>query len=433
MDSIYLDHNATTPTRPEVVEAMARCYGTIHANPSSQHRPGQQARRALDDARQQIAEILGADLAPPRRDQLIFTSGGTEANNLAILGIARANDQPPGQIIISGGEHQSVIEPAEHLLEQGWRLDTLGMTTDGVVRIEQLPPLLTHLPPNSCLTPDKPLAVSHASPATPNVQESAPTPHTRLVSVSLGNHETGVLQPVAELAEICNRAGVPMHTDAVQVAGKLPLSFRTLGVAAMSITAHKFQGPLGIGALVIRDGVTLRPLMFGGHQQSGLRPGTESAALAVGMATALMLWQKEQDQFAQRLQALRDRFESELRAATCGAGVSPAQAAGTAAPQSVVIHGSKAVRLPQTSNVAFPGLDGQVLLMALDLAGVACSVGSACSSGSTELSPTLRAMGLPNELVACSLRFSFGATTTEAQIDEAVRRILHVCRELLPR
>ena len=255
MEPIYLDHNATTPTRPEVIEAMARCYGSIYANPASQHRPGQQARRALDDARQQIAEIFGADLAPPRRDRLIFTSGGTEANNLAILGIARAGGQAPGQIIISAGEHQSVIEPAEHLLEQGWRLDTLGMTIDGVVRTDQLPPLLGT--------------------------------QTRLVSVLLANHETGVLQPVAELAALCNQAGVPLHTDAAQVVGKLPVNFGRLGVAAMSVAAHKFGGPLGIGALVLRDGLPIEPLMFGGHQQSGLRPGTESAALAVGMATAL--------------------------------------------------------------------------------------------------------------------------------------------------
>ncbi len=409
MESIYLDHNATTPTRPEVVEAMARCYGAVYANPASQHRPGQQARRALDDAREQIAEILGADLAPPRRDRLIFTSGGTEANNLAILGIARAgrgssprslageahtSPRPlagegqgvrafqPGQIIISAGEHQSVIEPAEHLLEEGWRLDTLGLTTDGLVQAEQLPPLLG--------------------------------PQTRLVSVLLGNHETGVLQPVAELAAICNRAGVPLHTDAVQVVGKLPVHFRTLGVASMSIAAHKFQGPLGVGALLVRDDVPIVPLMFGGHQQGGLRPGTESAALAVGMAMALELWRKEQDQHARRLQALRDRFESGLRE---GLG-------------NVVVHGAKAPRLPQTSSVALLGLDGQVLLMALDLAGVACSVGSACASGSTELSPTLRAMGVPNEQVAASLRFSFGATTTEAEIDEALRRIVRVCREL---
>ena len=230
----------------------------------------------------------------------------------------------------------------------------------------------------------------------------------------LGNHETGVVQPVAELAAICNQAGVPTHTDAVQVAGKLPLSFRDLGVAAMSIAAHKFGGPAGVGALIIRDGVPLRPLTFGGHQQSGLRPGTESVALAVGMATALELAKRRQHEHAQRLISLRDRFEQSLRAEL----------------RDVVIHGEAAHRLPQTSNVAFPGIDGEVLRMALDLAGVACSVGAACSSGSTELSPTLRAMNLPNNLAASSLRFSFGATTTQAEIDEAVRRIAHVCREL---
>lgn len=388
MEPIYLDHNATTPTRPEVVEAMARHY----ANPASRHRPGQRARRALDDAREKIAEILGADLSPPRRDRLIFTSGGTEANNLAVLGIALANIPPPpmgegqraraslpGRIVISAGEHQSVIEPAEHLLEQGWRMDTLGLTPQGVVRVEQLPPLLAA--------------------------------DTRLVSVLLGNHETGVIQPVEQLAAICNRAGVPMHTDAVQAVGKMPVNFRALGVAAMSLSAHKFQGPPGVGALIVRKDVRIVPLMFGGHHQSGLRPGTEPVPLAVGMAKALELWHKEQQRHARRLTALRDRFERQLRAGLPG----------------VVFHGLRAERLPQTSSVAFPGLDGETLLMALDVAGVACSIGAACSSGTTELSPTLRAMDLPKELVASSLRFSFGATNTEAEIDEAVRRIVQVC------
>jgi cysteine desulfurase len=240
------------------------------------------------------------------------------------------------------------------------------------------------------------------------------TGQTRLVSVILGNHETGVLQPVSELAAMCRRAGVPLHTDAVQVVGKLPVDFRALDVAAMSLAAHKFQGPLGIGALIVRDGVPLAPLMHGGHQQAGLRPGTESVALAVGMATALELWRREQETLARQLRALRDRLEQQLLAGYPGA----------------VVHGASAERLPQTANIAFPGRDGQILLLALDLAGVACSVGSACSSGSTELSPTLRAMGLPNDLVACSLRFSLGATTTESGVDEAARRILHVCREL---
>jgi cysteine desulfurase len=383
METIYLDHNATTPTRPEVVEAMARSGSAAYANPASQHRPGQQARRALEDAREAIAEILDADLAPPQRDRLIFTSGGSEANNMAVLGIARGSGRQPGRIVISAGEHPSVIEPAEHLLEQGWRVDTLGLTVGGAVRVDQLPLLL---------------------------EGDLPA----LVSVQLANHETGVLQPIAEISAMCNRAGVACHADAVQAVGKLPVSFRRLDVSAMSISAHKFQGPPGIGALLLRDGVEIAPLMFGGHQQAGLRPGTESVPLAVGMATALELCRKEQEECSRRLTILRNRFEAGLRAAL----------------PNIAVHGIEAERLPQTSNVAFPGLDGEVLRMALDLAGVACSVGAACSSGSTELSPTLRAMGLPGNLVSSSLRFSLGATTTEAEVDEAVGRIVHVCREL---
>ncbi|MCE5268491.1 MAG: cysteine desulfurase [Planctomycetaceae bacterium] len=382
MKTIYLDHNATTSAYPEVVEAVSRCMAEGLGNPASQHRAGQRARQALGDAREEVAAILGVDLAPPRRDRLVFTSGGTEANNLAVLGIARAAGGTPGRVVISAGEHQSVIEPAEHLLEQGWRMDTLGLRPDGVVRVEQLRPLLG--------------------------------PGTRLVSVLLGNHETGVLQPVEELAAMCNGAGVPLHTDAVQVAGKLAIDFGRLGAAAMSVAAHKFGGPLGIGALIVRRDVALTPLMFGGHQQAGLRPGTEPVALAVGMATALRLCQERQAESARRMTALRERFEKGLM---------------TALPD-VVIHGARAPRLPQTSNIAFPGIDGEVLRMALDLAGVACSVGAACASGSTELSPTLRAMELPKELVASSLRFSLGVTTTEAEVDEAVGRIARVCGEL---
>ncbi len=398
MDSIYLDHNATTPTRPEVVEAMARCYGEAFANPASSHRPGQRARQVLEDARERIAQILDVDLAPPRRDRLVFTSGGTEANNLAILGIARAQEASLGphrsrRMVISAAEHQSVIEPAEHLLEQGWRLDTLGLTPDGAVRVDRLAAML-----EECA--DRGPDAAGATPA--------------LVSVQLANHETGVLQPVGELAALCRRADVPLHTDAVAMVGKLPVSFRALDVAAMSIAAHKFQGPLGIGALILRDGVPVTPLVYGGHQQAGLRPGTESVALAVGMAKALELSQRDQAECEGRLRSLLNRFEAGLRAAL----------------SDVVIHGSTAARLPQTSSVAFPGLDGQRLLMALDLAGVACSIGSACASGSAELSPTLRAMDLSSSLVASSLRFSFGATTTEAEIDEALRRIVRVCGEL---
>jgi len=384
MERIYLDHNATTPLHPEVLEAMARCWLEGFANPASQHQPGQRARRVLEDAREEIAELFGAEGSGPRADRVVFTSGGTEANNLAVLGIARAScREGPGHVVVSAIEHASVLEPAEHWLEQGWRVDSLGVTDQGVARANLLPGLLS--------------------------------PATRLVSVMLGNHETGVLQPVTELARTCAEAGVPMHTDAVQVAGKLPVRFRELGVAALSVAAHKFQGPLGIGALLVRDDLPLEPLEFGGPQQWGLRPGTQCVPLVIGMLTALRIWRRDGEAHRCRLATLRDRFEARLRAGF----------------PDLIVNGAGAERLPQTSNVAFPGLDGQQLLLALDsVMGIACSVGSACSSGSSELSPTLLAMRLPKEVVAGSLRFSLGVTTTEAEIDEAVRRILLVVNEL---
>jgi cysteine desulfurase len=383
MDSIYLDHNATTPMRPEVVETVARAMAENYANPASQHQPGQRARRVLEDARERIAEILGANLSGTAPDRLIFTSGGTEANNLAILGIVRgSHPQQQGHVVISAAEHPSVIEPAEHLLKAGWELDALGVDEHGVIRSERLAGLLT--------------------------------PQTRLVSVLLGNHDTGVVQPIATVVKICSAANVPVHTDAVQAIGKLPVNFRALGVASMSVGAHKFQGPPGIGGLLVRHETSLEPILYGGSQQLGARPGTEPVALVLGMLKALECWLPERQDHCVRLEKLRKRFESGLQAGYAG----------------LVVNGAGAPRLPNTSNIAFTGLDGQVLLMAMDLAGVACSVGSACSSGSTELSPTLLAMGLPKSIVGSSLRFSLGATTTAAEIDEAIHRILQVCHEL---
>jgi cysteine desulfurase len=409
MKPLYLDHNATSPTRPEVLEAMMRCYAEGFANPASQHQPGQHARRVLEDARERVAAILGASLTCPQADRLIFTASGTESNNLAMLGIAKAGAawkeavkgsvpllltqkigqslpshhvEETGQIVISSIEHQSIIEPAEHLLEQGWRLDTLAVTHDGVVRVENLSKLLSD--------------------------------RTRLVSVIWANHETGVIQPILKLAEICNNAGVFFHTDAVQAVGKIPVDFRASGVSALSLAAHKFQGPVGIGALLLRHDVPIAPIEFGGHQQYGIRPGTESVPLAVGMLTALELWQKEEQTHYIHLESMHRRFEDGLK---------------TALPE-IIIHSAAVDRLPQTSNIAFPSVDAQILLMALDISGVACSVGSACSSGSTELSPTLRAMGLPNEIVASSLRFSLGGSITEEDIEEAVARIVRVCKEI---
>jgi len=384
MDTIYLDHNATTPIRPEVLEAMREVWAAGHANPASQHRAGQQARWVLEHARMRVTELLGGDPHGPDGDRLVFTSGGTEANNLAVLGIAHGakGGAGLGHVVISPVEHASVVGPAERLLDRGWQVDSLPVGRDGVVEPGRLGELVR--------------------------------PGTRLVSVILANHETGVMQPVAELAAMCRAAGVPLHTDAVQAAGKMPVDFRRLGVDAMSVSAHKFHGPAGIGALLLRADVPIEPQLLGGHQQEGLRGGTESTALAVGMMTALELWHVEREEATRRMTGLRDRFEEMLQEAL----------------PDVVIHGQGSPRLPQTSNVAFPGIDGQVLFAALDTVGVACSIGAACDSGAAEVSPTLRAMGVPRDLVSSSLRFSFACTTTQAELDEAAAKIIATVRRL---
>jgi cysteine desulfurase len=289
----------------------------------------------------------------------------------------------PGEVITSAIEHPSVAGPVEFLQRRGWKIHRLGVDSRGVVDPESLDEVLNE--------------------------------RTRFVSVMLANNETGVLQDVRAMAERCQRRGIPMHTDAVQMAGKLTVDFRQLGVSAMTVAAHKFHGPLGIGALIARHDLPLAPILFGGFQQGGLRPGTESVALTVGMRTALAAWKREADARAARTTVLRDRLESELARGFDG---------------QLVINGAGAERLPQTSNVAFVGLDRQALLMALDLAGVACSTGSACASGSSEPSTVLRAMCCDDAVLAGSLRFSLGATTTEAEIDEAVDRILVVCAKL---
>ena len=359
---------------------MLRCHAECYGNPSSQHSAGRRARNALEEAREGIGRILGAEIDQFDADRVIFTSGGTEANHLALVGLA---GDEPAHAVISAIEHPSVVGPAEYLQrEQGWQIDRLGISPAGEVEPARLPELLR--------------------------------PDTRFVSVMLGNNETGVLQPVAELAATCAEAGVPLHVDAAQAAGKVPVDFHALGVALMTVAAHKFHGPVGIGALMVRRGVELRPQMFGGFQQAGLRPGTEAVALAVGMHAALAAWQREQQQITQRLTELRDRFERGLLA-EC--------------PE-LSVNGLAAPRLPHVSNVIFPGVEGQVLMMALDLAGVCCSTGSACASGSSQASPTLLAMGLKKELAESSLRFSFGRTSTAGEATEACGRILQIYKDL---
>lgn len=389
MSLIYLDHNATTPLRPEAAAAMARSQAENVGNPASQHAAGRRARRELEAAREGIGRLLGAEVDCFQADRVIFTSGGTEANHLALLGLAGLGLAGLGQAgdrrrhaIVSAIEHPSVVGPARWLARQGWQIDWLNATSDGRVDAERLPNLIR--------------------------------PETRFVSVMLANNETGVVQPVERLAERCSAAGVLLHTDAAQVAGKLAVDFRTLGVDLLSIAAHKFHGPVGIGALVIRHGVELAPLMFGGFQQEGLRPGTEAVALAAGMHAALEACSRDLVEFRERVGRLRDEFESTL----------------TSACPELIVHGSAAERLPHTSSIAFPVVAGQELMLALDLAGICCSTGSACASGSSEASPTLLAMGVEKGLAESSLRFSFGRGTTVAEGAQAACRILEIYKDL---
>jgi cysteine desulfurase len=368
--SIYLDHNATTPISPAVADAMRDCQLRLVGNAASQHAAGRAARRELEAVRERLLELMGA--GPD--DRLIFTSGGTESNNLALRGLLATERK---RLVISSIEHPSVEAVATQLALAGHEVERLPVDSAGRTQHEDV-------------------VISGAG----------------LVSVMLGNNETGVLQPLVEIAAACARHGVPLHSDATQVIGKLPVSFCDLGLAAMTFTAHKFHGPVGIGALVVRRGVELAPLLVG---QAGYeRPGTAAVALAVGMGAALEAWREEWSERAARMGKLRDELEERIT---------------TSVPEAVVI-GREAPRLPHTANIAFVGFDRQQLHVALDLAGIACSTGSACASGSSEPSPVLLAMGLPEAQIQGSLRFSLGAGTTAAEIEEAAKRISLTCKHL---
>lgn len=365
----------------EVAEALSQAYQSAFLNPASQHQAGQKARRRLDDTRESILNLVGGEITRFASDRLVFTSGGTEANNLALFGLG---GDIPGQVVISAVEHPSIREAAEHLAKLGQSMEVLPVDSAGVVQIDALRQAL-------------------AQP-------------TRLVSVMLGNNETGVLQPTAEIAQICRENGVPLHVDAVQAVGKIPVNFRELGASAMTITPHKFHGPRGIGALILDDRVKLNPAMFGGAQQLAMRPGTESVELAIGFEVALRLAIEHQAEAEPRMRELRDRLEMLL--------------GELIGPENITINGLDAPRLPHTSNVSFSGIDRQALVMSLDMAAVACSTGSACASGSSEPSPTLLASGADPSIISSSIRLSLSRFTTQAEVDEVASRIFNCINRL---
>ena len=382
MDAIDLDHNATSPLDPDVFEAM-RPHWFAGGNAASRHSAGRAARRAVIAATESVARILNA-----HPDEVIFTSGGTEANNLAIFGLADL-DRGPGHIVSSPIEHPAVAEAVARLEARGFAVSRPRVSTGGL-----------------------------ADPAA--MAEAAFMPHgrdTRVATLLLAHNETGAIQPVAAMAERFAAWGradwpVPIHTDAAQAVGRVPVDFRALGVQTLAASAHKFGGPAGVGLLLVARGAEIAPLLFGGKQQRGLRPGTVPVALVAGLAAALEKWHREADARIARWTTLRDRLETALVAAL--------------GPDRMIRNGPSRPedRLPQTLNVGFPGLDGDLLLMRMDQAGVRASLGSACASGTTAPSPSLVAMRVPDDRLRSSVRFSLGPDTTKEQIDEAARRIV---------
>jgi cysteine desulfurase len=359
--------------RAEVAEAMAPGLGDLYANPSSMHREGQRARAAIERAREQVAALVNA-----HPDEVVFTSGGTEGDHLAILGAAWVRAKQGTRIAISAVEHHAVHGAAEVLAEQGWTVDHLPVGPDG--RVDPL----------SC----------------------AIRPGTVLVSLMLANNETGVLQPVAELARCAHAAGALVHCDAVQAAGKVAVDFRTLEVDYLVVSAHKLGGPKGAGALVVRRGAPLAPLFRGSGQENGRRGGTENLPGIVGLGAAAEWAAHDLATEAMRLMPLRLRLEAGVREAAPGA----------------VLHGAGAPRLPNTVNASFPGARSDHLLMALDARGIEVSAGAACASGVVEPSPVLSAMGVPPDLAVCAVRLSMGRTTTAAEVESVIGAL----REAVP-
>lgn len=367
MQPVYLDHAATTPLRPEVREAMAPYYDVRFGNPSSMHRWGRQARNALEEARERIANALGA-----RRREIVFTGGGTEADNLAVLGrwrsVCRRNG--PGAVVCSAVEHKAVAQAAKEAGGEAAHVIVLGVDGEGRVELAAL---------------DEALA---ASPC--------------VVSVMWGNNEVGTVQPVARIAERCRAANTPFHSDAVQAFGKVRVRVDEVPVDLISISAHKIGGPKGIGCLYLRDGIEVLPLTHGGGQERHLRPGTENVASAVGFSVAAELAVGEQEEEATRLTALRETLEAGLRERI----------------PDLLINGAGAERLPHVLNLTIPGADQEALLIGLDLEGIGVSGASACQTGAGEPSHVLVAMGRTE--AGASVRLSLGWPTTRADIDRAI-------------
>ncbi len=383
MTSTYLDHAATTPLDPAVLEAMLPFLREHFGNASSVHGPGRRARVAVEEARERVAGVLGCEPA-----EVLFTSGGTEADNAALRGVLTSPDRRGPGLVTSAAEHEAVLEPARRLGWAGHPVAILPPQPHGAVTAEQV--------------------------------RDAITSETGLVSVMLVNNEVGTISPIAEVAAVCRDAGVPLHTDAVQAAGLLPLDVDALGVDLLTLSAHKVYGPKGVGAQFVRAGTPFEPLVVGGAQERRRRGGTENVAGVVGMAVALERAQQNAEAERARLAELQRRLVERLRE-RLGGGIRFNTPLGSEGPPAA----------PHILNVSFPPedgrpLDGEMLLLGLDVAGVYASSGSACTSGAIEPSHVLRAMGVPRETAQATVRLSMGRGTTADAVDAAAERLAEV-------
>jgi cysteine desulfurase len=379
MHRIYLDNNATTPVLPEVFEAMRPYFSEQFGNASSIHHHGQQTRAAVEDARESVAALLGC-----RASEIVFTGGGTEADNLAIAGLVAAGDH----VITSGIEHHAVLLACRHLEEIGCEMTILPVDGRGLVDADDV--------------------------------RRALRPNTKLISVMMANNETGVLQPVEEIGGIANEAGVCFHTDAVQAVGKVAIDVKRIGCHALSISGHKMHAPQGVGALYVRKGTRLQPLFYGGRHERSRRAGTENVPGIVGLGKAAQIAKEALDRGDdEKMAAMRDRLQQGILAQVEEAGV----------------NGDGAARVPNTTNIHFDHIDGEAMVIALDLKGMAVSTGAACSSGAIEPSHVLVAMGLRTDQARASIRFSLGKQTVAEDIDVALALVPEVVarlRELSP-
>lgn len=374
VDRFYFDHNATTPVPPEVREAFAGALAEVYGNASSIHYYGQAAKKKLEEARRDAAALLNADPAG-----IVFLSGGTEADNLAVFGAVRACGKPAKHVITTGIEHPAVLNSCAQLVREGVQVTYVAPSPSGVID--------------------------------PDDVGRALRPATVLVSVMHANNELGTVQPVAEVARIARRAGALVHADGVQAAGRIPVDVEALGVDLYSISGHKFGAPKGVGALWVRPGVRLTPLQYGGHHERDLRAGTENVPGAVALGRAARLAREDP---MSGVGALRDRLERGILARVAG----------------TTVNGAGGPRIPNTTNIRFDGVDGEGMLIALDLRGFAVSSGAACSSGAAEPSHVLTAIGLTRDQARSSLRFSLGRGNDEAQVDALIEAVTEAAAHL---